>query len=416
MVPYPRASVVQVVRRLSTALAVTLCLAACEEKQITDVLDPPPPPPNTYRRGVVVGPGGKVTAAILEVWVPSEFDSSGEWKRIPVNTPIPPGARVETGIISGTGAFPSAPTSAADVVTAALFAGGIEGSGVFASRIAVLIEPTADSVSPYRATALQMNVARANHSATKLADGRVLLVGGVGAASNSINNSAELFSFTTRTFVATGSMRLPRYAHAAAALADGRAIIMGGGVPQANGFETASTEIFNPATSTFSDGPSMSIARFNATAVTLNDGRILVVGGNGKRSSEVYSPATNVFTPVGNMSVAHGLGHVSLKLLNGKVLVLGGDAATIQPSAVAEVFDPATNTFSSAGSMTSARMHHFATLLDNGLVLIGGGQNAAGDVLATAEVYNPTTNIFSAVGNMPLPGSERGAGFVSRVP
>ncbi len=47
-------------------------------------------------------------------------------------------------------------------------------------------------------------------------------------------------------------------------------------------FETpvAAAEIFNPATNTFSAGPSMVAARYGAAAATLSDGRVLIAGGS----------------------------------------------------------------------------------------------------------------------------------------
>ena len=86
---------------------------------------------------------------------------------------------------------------------------------------------------------LPMSAARAAHTATLLRDGRVLIVGGLGAGAG----SAELFDPATRTFSRTGSPLVPRASHTATLLADGRVLVAGG----YNGSFLASTEIYDPA-------------------------------------------------------------------------------------------------------------------------------------------------------------------------
>ena len=55
-----------------------------------------------------------------------------------------------------------------------------------------------------------------------------------------------------------------------------------------------SVELYDPASGTWSGGPDMSWTRYRHTATMLEDGRILVVGGNGKdgvlATTELYSP------------------------------------------------------------------------------------------------------------------------------
>ena len=138
----------------------------------------------------------------------------------------------------------------------------------------------------------------------------------------------------------------------------------------------------------------MTVTRFNHSAIALDDGRVLVLGGNGRNSAEVYDPVGGTFSPVGEMESVHGLGHRAVKLLDGK----GGDAGVI---------------FTRIADMTTTRMLHFAVLIDDdGTVLIGGGQDAGGDVLAGAELYDPAAGTFTPVGDMPRPGSEQSAVYI----
>jgi hypothetical protein len=113
------------------------------------------------------------------------------------------------------------------------------------------------------------------------------------------------------------------------------------------------------------------------------------------------------------LAAVHGNGHTAVKLENGKVLVVGGDAAVIQPTAVAELFDPATNSFTAVQSMATARMLHFAVLLEDGRVLVGGGRGPDGADLASMEAFDPATNTFSPETDLPGPTSESGAVLVT---
>jgi hypothetical protein len=303
-------------------------------------------------------------------------------------------------------------SSAAPITTSVLFAGGYQdATSVNATRRAVLYQPASD-----QATELQMTAARIYYTMAPLSGSRALLAGGFDG--DAVSSSAEIFTEATKTFEATGSMGWARGRHAAAPLPDGRVLITGGLIPDGGGpatIDTKTTEIFDPAAGTFAPGPDMSVARFNHSAIALDDGRVLVLGGNHLSSAEVFDPVAGDFAPVGDMNAVHGLGHRAVKLLDGKVLVLGGDEGTIQPSAVAELFDPTTNQFTQIADMTTTRMLHFAVVNANdGRVLIGGGQDASGDLLASTEIYDPVTKTFAPAVDMPVGNSEQAAVFVQQ--
>jgi hypothetical protein len=306
----------------------------------------------------------------------------------------------------------SAASRAAPITSSVLFAGGyLDATSPAATRRAVLFQPSSNEF-----TELQMTAARIYYTLTPLSGSRALLAGGFDG--DAVLGSAEIFTESTQSFATTGSMGTARGRHAAAVLPDGRVLITGGLVPDNPApatIDSKTTEIFDPSSGTFTPGPDMSVARFNHSAIALDDGRVLVLGGNHLSSAELYDPASNTFSAAGAMNAVHGLGHQAVKLLDGKVLVLGGDQGTIQPSAVAELFDPSTNQFTRIDDMTTTRMLHFAVVNQNdGKVLIGGGQNASGDLLASTEIYDPATETFTASLDMPAENSEQAVVFVQQ--
>src|SRR5688572_22147698 len=71
-------------------------------------------------------------------------------------------------------------------------------------------------------------------------------------------------------FTLTGSPAQARSSHAAAPLADGRVLVVGGSVTEFGFFfATATAEIYDPATATFTSTGSMAQARIGPKAVPL---------------------------------------------------------------------------------------------------------------------------------------------------
>ena len=146
------------------------------------------------------------------------------------------------------------------------------------------------------------------------------------------------------------------------------------------------SEVWDPATGTFSPAGSLTEARSIHTATLLTDGRVLLVGGWGTgplASAEVWDPATGTFSATGSLAEDRG-GHGATLLADGRVLAVGGDGSA-GSLASAEVWDPATGTFSATGSLTEARSNHTATLLPDGRVLVVGGNDFF--ILDSAEVW-----------------------------
>jgi deoxycytidylate deaminase len=269
-----------------------------------------------------------------------------------------------------------------------------------------------------------MTVGRQIHTATLLTDGRVLVAGGVAHFDVTLA-SAELYDPKTGTFSPTGSLTTARGFHTATRLADGRVLFAGGNPHQWDFYGPffASAELYDPQTGTFSPTGSLATARNLHTATLLLDGRVLITGGNDTfdhavASAEVYDPKTGTFSATGSMATARGF-HTATLLADGRVLITGGGSAGWTPDhfvASAEIYDPKTGTFTATGPMTDARALHTATLLDDGRVLMTGGfnnYNTGGTSLASAELYDPKTGKFTATGPMADARTFHGAALLS---
>lgn len=262
---------------------------------------------------------------------------------------------------------------------------------------AELYDPASGS---FTATGSMAN-ARSGHTATLLADGRVLIVGGTGLTDATLA-SAELYDPATGRFVATGSMATSRTGHAAAMLEGGWVVVTGGIDSNAvgNAPPLASAEWYDPTSGEFTGIGSMTTGRSGHTATALGGQRILICGGLRAESSqaptldtcELYDALPGNFEPVGRSMSSGRTGQAAVLLAGGRVLILGGremkDEVSVSYPAKADLYDPAAGGFSSAGSLSLGRTGATATLLSDGRVLIVGGMN--GDkVLASAELYRP---------------------------
>ena len=124
-----------------------------------------------------------------------------------------------------------------------------------------------------------MKVGRWLQTATLLRDGRVLVTGGR-SPKDSVYTSAEMYDPTTGKFSSAGSMTDGRQQHTATLLRDGRVFIAGGYWSDGQKWAVqSSTEIYDPATGNFSPTGSMGAPRDGHTATLLDDGRVLIAGG-----------------------------------------------------------------------------------------------------------------------------------------
>lgn len=227
-------------------------------------------------------------------------------------------------------------------------------------------------------------------TATLLDNGKVLVAG---------DPDAELYDPVTGTFTLAGPYAAESRSLTATLLADGRVLFAGDNPVQ----------IYDPATNTFSVAGPVQPAGVDGSAITaLNNGKVLITGGMNDEfapagrtaSAELYDPATGTFTYTASMHFPRDF-HAAVRLQDGEVLIVGGDTGVFLSDgesvfggslASAELYDPSSGTFSSAGTMNYARTGPQATLLSDGTVLITGGVCYCAGIgwpenVAGAEIY-----------------------------
>jgi hypothetical protein len=262
-----------------------------------------------------------------------------------------------------------------------------------------------------------LNTARSFPTATLLNNGMVLIAGGESAGGPTATNAAELYNPAAHTYTSiTPGMNTARFLHTATLLNDGTVLIVGG-QSNASSFVTTA-EIYDPIHGIFTNTANNPIinTRANHTATLLADGTVLIAGGNNAGgavgTSEIYNPATQTFTIIGSLNFPRQ-NHTATLLTNEKVLIAAGNInATLLPSA--ELYDPVAQTFANTGSLNAGRQFHTATLLSSGQVLIAGGlQSDSISGIASAELYDPVGGTFTLTGSL---NTARGVHSATQLP
>ncbi len=221
----------------------------------------------------------------------------------------------------------------------------------------------------------------AQHTATLLPSGKVLIAGGWTSGFDSTKNLL-LYDHTSNTWEQSATpLVVGRRRHTATLLPSGKVLLAGGAQGTTSDpykwTYVDSLEVFDPAKNiSVPSAAVMSMGRAHATAELLIDGRVLLIGGRclgpGCKSSsqwvdDLYDPVTDKITAVNHYAGLPQF-HASARLHDGRVLVVGGDVGE-----TVTAFSVSSNSWQQLPSLATGRTFHTATLLLDGSVLVVGG-------------------------------------------
>lgn len=250
---------------------------------------------------------------------------------------------------------------------------------------------------------------------TLLEDGRVILAGGQdGASPGSFTNATRRVKAWS---TATGWQGLPwllnptgRWYPGLARLADGRLLVMGGGTAPA-AVRTPTCELFDPTTNTWTWTGTMGQAVEFPPSALLLTGTVLRTWG----APELYDPATGSWQPTGGF-VAPNRGwpghsdHSLFVLHDGRALVVGINTQTAgAAAAMVETYAPATGTWTAHSSPSLKRSQCEVVPLPDGRVLVQGGDvlnQTTGEptlfgVVRRTDLYAPDADTWRRVADTP---------------
>ena len=208
---------------------------------------------------------------------------------------------------------------------------------------------------------------------------------------------------TPGTFQAADPIPSFRYEFTASAV-NGKIYLVGGIDLPSVWFPTSLVEVYDPVKNLWSPGTNYP-RRIHHTSSATCEGKIYVVGGNGRRifsTSDVYSydPLKDVWEKKANLPQARGA--LASVCLNGKVYTVGGG---LNKKALAELdeYDPKTDTWKIKTPMPTAREHLAAVAADGKIYVFGGYPDERSNSLPNNEVYDPKTDKWETKAPIPYP-------------
>ncbi len=288
---------------------------------------------------------------------------------------------------------------------------------------------------------------RGGNTTTKISDGRVLLIGGSKSLATDPIDTVEIFNpevgvteyLKNTNELSKVTLKTPRSQHTATYLGitnlpigmitgPVEQILLAGGFSK-DGNLDSTLEVLeirvgtNQATSTLlsSKNAKLKKARIFHTASLLPDGRVIIVGGQGRisktnlgalNSIEIYDPVLMTVQPSGIVLSTSRLLHTATTLQNGNILIAGGFTNQKQTDFIfgpatekAELINVSNLTVKNVSDMKEKTGGQSATLLTNGLVLLLGGNadffssrnkdELRGLSKGTIQFFNPNDETFN---------------------
>ena len=203
------------------------------------------------------------------------------------------------------------------------------------------------------------------------------------------------------TVVTKAVLPAARWAHTQSTLADGDVLVCGG--LDGAGVATSTVYRYNPATDTWTVKASMPAARFTHSQSTLANGSVLVCGGTTNGSTPqstvyIYYPEVDIWTTGASMPAAR-LGTAQTTLANGSALVCGGYNSVVQSTVY--IYYPEVDVWTIGHSMPAARVYASLSTLADGRGLLCGGLTDGSIGRSTVYIYDPIDDSWTTKTSLP---------------
>jgi N-acetylneuraminic acid mutarotase len=240
-------------------------------------------------------------------------------------------------------------------------------------------------------------------------DGNIYVFGGIGASA--VSNGTFIYHPRTNTWTEGANMPTAREGAQAITLPDGRIVVIGGEARGTtggcssdlcqDGTVFAAVEEYAPATNTWRTLAPLMTQRYRFAAVFYR-GHIYALGGVDGREVlsrvETYDPRTNTWSYAPPLPQPERAPAAAV-VPGGHLIVMGGDNGNSQTGLYSNTFIFDGTSWISGASMPQASEDMPATVGADGLIYVVGGYDAG--YLSTVQAYNTHTNTWALAAPLP---------------
>jgi hypothetical protein len=246
----------------------------------------------------------------------------------------------------------------------------------------------------------------------QLPDGRIMTVGGYGVTTTGNQGlvDTDVFDPATQTWTRVANMHVPRWYPDVVELPDGRYVAISGNSTSA-GTWADTPEVYDPAANTWTLLSNVNTSQVHEEEYPFSylapNGKVFTIGPSEDKSF-LLDVNNQTWTPVGGPSgIVNGS---SVMYRPGKILYSGGaasvtDTTPAQAGSATIDLNAANPTWQPAAPMNYARVYHTLTMLADGRVLAVGGEATSDQTQVTtgvlpAEIWDPATGQWSVAASM----------------